>query len=125
MGIIAEHWLADDRVQLTVQQARGPRRLTGLLLGGPQASGAALRFPRCRSVHGIGMRRAIDAVFVSPAGVVTSVRELRPWRTVSDRAASQVFELRAGEAARLGLVPGTHLRQANQTRGGAEVPSAR
>lgn len=119
MGIIAERWLADERVQLSVQRATGARRLTGLVLSGAPAPGEAMRFTRCRSVHGLGMRRVLDVVFVSGDGVVTSVARLRPWRVAGDRSAAHAFELRAGEAARLGIAPGSRFRQIRLPRGGA------
>lgn len=107
MGIIAESWVVDDSVHLDVQRATGVRRLTGLIARGGLARSAALRFTRCRSVHGIGMRRSLDVVFVGSGGVVTSVRRLDPWHFLSDSSAREAFELRAGEAARLGIAAGS------------------
>ncbi len=124
MGIIAEQWLAGEGVQVAVHRARGLSRLTGLLLRGAPQAGEAFLIPRCSSVHGIGMREPLDAVFVA-AGRVLAVRELRPLRVASCHAAEAVFELRSGEAARLGLVPGTALRRSNETRGGAGRAPAR
>ena len=111
MGIIAEHWVIDERVHLSVHRATGLRRLTGVI-GRPELpSGAALRFDRCRCVHGFGMSRPLDVVFVGAGGVVTSARTLAPWHCIGDRAATCVLELRAGEARRLRLAAGSQLRQ--------------
>jgi uncharacterized membrane protein (UPF0127 family) len=111
MGIIAETWSVDDRVQLIVRPARGLRKLTGLLGMPAPAPGVALAFEHCRSVHGIGMTYPIDVVFVDGAGAVTSVRMLRPMRVVSDRRAVTTLELRTGEVTRLRIAPGTILKR--------------
>ena len=111
MGIIAERWLVNECVHLSVHRATGLRKLTGMIGRAELAPGAALRLTRCRSVHGYGMRCALDVVFVSSQGVVTSVRQLNPWRAVADRAATQAFELRRGEAARLAIRPGMQVHQ--------------
>ena len=40
-----------------------------------------LFFPRCRSVHTLGMRQPIDLAFLDEKGtVLASYRELPPWR---------------------------------------------
>jgi len=111
MGIIAEQWLINERVHLSVQRATGLRRLTGQIGRDELGAAAALRLPYCRSVHGIGMLMELDVAFVRADGVVTSVRRLAPGRLASDRGAAEVFELRAGELARLGVVPGVRLTQ--------------
>jgi uncharacterized membrane protein (UPF0127 family) len=117
MGIIAERWIVNESVHLEVQRAIGLRRLTGLIGRRALDRSAALRFTHCRSVHGLGMRLPLDVVFARADGVVTSVRRLRPWRLVSDRSADESFELRAGEARRLGIVAGSQLKNIS-TRGG-------
>jgi uncharacterized membrane protein (UPF0127 family) len=110
MGIIAERWIVNESVHLEVQRAIGLRRLTGLIGHRPLGEGSALRFARCRGVHGVGMRRPLDVVFARADGHVTSVRRLDPWSFVSDRRADECLELRAGEAARLGIVVGSQLK---------------
>ena len=111
MGIIAEQWLINERVHLSVQRATGLRRLTGQI-GRPELdAAAALRLPRCRSVHGVGMFIELDVAFVGADGVITSVRRLAPGGFVCDRAAAEAIELRAGELARLGADPGARLTQ--------------
>ena len=116
MGIIAEQWVVSERVHLDVQRATGLRRLSGLIARPAPAAGSAMRFARCRSVHGIGMRHALDVVFVGAGGVVTSVRRLEPWRVVADHRAIDAFELRADEAARLGIGAGATFNK--QSTGG-------
>jgi uncharacterized membrane protein (UPF0127 family) len=111
MGIIAERWLIDEDVHLSVHRATGLRRLTGLIGRRELAPALALRFARCRSVHGVGMRRAIDVVFLDARGRVASVRELAPWRCVADRSAVDAFEFRAGEARRLKVAVGSQFKK--------------
>ncbi|MBJ7458686.1 MAG: DUF192 domain-containing protein [Thermoleophilaceae bacterium] len=115
MGIIAERWLIDECVHLSVHRATGIRKLTGMLGREELAPGAALRLTRCRSVHGFGMKRPLDVIFVNSHGAVTSVRELAPWRMIGDRAAAEAFEFRRGEAARMAIRPGMQFHKS--TRG--------
>lgn len=109
MGIIAEQWLINERVHLSVQRATGVRRLMGQIGRAELEVATALRLTRCRSVHGIGMRRDLDVAFVGADGVVTSVQRLAPGRLASDRWATEAFEFRFGELERLGVVPGARL----------------
>ena len=111
MGIIAEQWVIDEGVHLTVHRATGLRRLTGLIARGALPAAAAIRFEHCRSVHGFGMTRPLDVVFIGPGGAVTSVRRLAPWRVVGDHSAIEAFELRSGEALRIGIAVGSQLNQ--------------
>ena len=109
MSIIAEQWQVAEGVQLDVHLATGLRRLTGLIGRGQLAQGRALHFARCRSVHSLGMRLPIDVVFLSGSGEVLATNTLVPWRFANCSKATQVLELRAGEAARLGLRRGVQL----------------
>ena len=73
-----------------------------------------LLFPRCRSVHTVGMRTAIDLVWLDqthePPKVLKVVEGLPPRRQARaprdghSRGAISALELRAGQAGRLGLV---------------------
>jgi uncharacterized membrane protein (UPF0127 family) len=78
--------------------ARTPsRRLLGLALRRRPPRGWALLIPRCRSVHTIGMRFAIDVVFLDAEGrVLRLVPGLRPGRVVGCRDAAAVVEVAAG-----------------------------
>jgi uncharacterized membrane protein (UPF0127 family) len=59
----------------------------------------ALYFPRCRSVHTIGMRFALDLIWVDAAGDTVRVdRDVAPLRARSCRAAHGVIECPAGSA---------------------------
>ncbi len=77
--------------------ARSPlARLRGLI---GRSGDVALLLPRCRSVHTLGMRFALDLVWLDGAGRVVRVdRHVRPWRVRSCRRARSVLEGRAGSA---------------------------
>jgi uncharacterized membrane protein (UPF0127 family) len=62
----------------------------------------ALLLPACRSVHTIGMRFALDLVWVDDAGAVVRVDAgVGPWRVRSCRRATAVVETPAGCGAAL------------------------
>lgn len=86
-------------------------RLKGLLGTRGLPEGDGLWIVPCRQVHTVGMRYAIDVVFLDEAGrVVDVVRGLAPGR-FSRRVveATSVLELPAGTVERSGLVPGAQL----------------
>ena len=61
----------------------------------------AMLFPNCNSVHTVGMRFAIDVVFIDKAGrILKLVSSLPPMRIAHVRGAAGVLELAAGQAAR-------------------------
>lgn len=92
---------------LQVRQARGfLERARGLLACPVVAPGCGLLLLGVNAVHGFGMRRAIDLVFLDDQGVVVRCKRLSPWRVAGCRAARHVLEMRAGEAARLQLRAG-------------------
>jgi uncharacterized membrane protein (UPF0127 family) len=75
-------------------------RLLGLagLRALPPATGLLL--PRTRSIHTLGMRFALDLVWLDGDGAVVRVdRGVRPWRLRSCRAAWQVVELPSAPGA--------------------------
>ena len=58
---------------------------------------SAMMLAPCGGVHTIGMRFAIDVVFVDRQGfAVKVVRNLRPWRMALASRARAVFEMPAG-----------------------------
>ena len=84
-------------------------RLRGL--AGLRAIGAdeGLELPRCRSVHTIGMRFALDLLWLDATGAVVRVdRGVEPLRLRTCRGARSVVEVAAGRgdafAAALGRV---------------------
>ncbi|SPE25137.1 conserved hypothetical protein [Burkholderiales bacterium] len=87
-------------------------RALGLLVGPPLAQDEALFIAPCSSIHTIGMRYAIDVAFVDrDARVVRVFSQVRAGRIRVARGARAVLELRAGAAARQGLVRGVQLRE--------------
>jgi uncharacterized membrane protein (UPF0127 family) len=75
-------------------------RLLGLAwLRDPPADGVALLLPGCRSVHTVGMRWALDLVWLGVDGAPVRVdRGVRPWRLRACRRARAVVEVPAGGA---------------------------
>ncbi len=76
--------------------ARSPlARLRGLI---GRSGDVALLLPRCRSVHTVGMRFALDLVWLDRSGSVVRIdRGVQPWRVRSCRGARAVLELRSAE----------------------------
>lgn len=101
-GIIAEEWVYDQRVHLRVQRVVGLSRMRGLIARPPLDSEEAMYFERCRSVHGAFMNRRIVVVFLDEQLRITSVRSLRPWRVVADRAARHALEIEETSSLQLG-----------------------
>lgn len=89
---------------------RGWDRTRGLL-GRPRITGSeGLLITRCSSVHTVGMRYAIDVVFLDRHGCIARVVEsVKPMRMAMCRGAVSVLELAAGQARRLSLQPGLKL----------------
>lgn len=84
--------------------------MRGLLGRSGLGPGEGMLFPRTGSVHTLFMRFPIDIVFLDSEMRVLSVREAVPaWRTVVERGAKATLELAGGEAARVGIVPGSRL----------------
>lgn len=99
---------AGGALPVTVYAARGfVARLCGLLGARPLARDEALLIEPCASVHTLGMRYPIDAVFLDLQQNVVAVRErVAPNRFVGARRGRSVLEMPAGRARELGLVPG-------------------
>src|SRR5436305_15032426 len=71
-------------------------RVLGLAWLAQPGPPVALWLPRCRSVHTIGMRFALDLVWLDAAGAVVRVdRAVPPWRVRSCRRARSVVEVSA------------------------------
>jgi len=87
-------------------------RIVGLLRTSEVRPGEGLWIERSPSIHMFFMRYAIDAVFVTQAGLVAKVvPNLKPWRVVWwARGARDCIELRAGTLEETGTQPGDELR---------------
>ena len=100
----------EGTIRIALIEAKGLLgNMQGLLgqRGLPPGTGLLLR---TSMVHTIGMRFAIDAVYLSSKGSVIRVATMPPGRLgpIVLRA-RYILELQAGEASRLGLAPGTTL----------------
>jgi uncharacterized protein len=85
-------------------------RLFGLLGRRPLSAGEALWIQPCSSVHTVGMRYAIDVVFVDDSGRVLATHEsLAPRRLAAARRARAALEMPSHSLAALGIVPGRRL----------------
>ncbi len=80
---------------------RASERRRGLAGLDALPGGRGLLLPRTRSVHTLGMRFALDLVWLDGAGEVVQVDEgVGPRRHAACRAACSVIEVRAGCAER-------------------------
>ncbi len=85
-------------------------RAIGLLATPQLDDPCGLWITPCNSVHTLGMRYAIDVIFLRADGSIAKIVEsLPPWRAAGCRSARSTLELRAGLASRLGLRPGMTL----------------
>jgi uncharacterized membrane protein (UPF0127 family) len=111
-----------ERVATSVEIAatRTSRRKGLLGRDGLEESSAMLLAP-CTAVHTVGMRFAIDVVFVDRQGyAVKVVRDLRPWRIALAAGARAVIEMPAGRLGRGQVLPGDRLYLAPSS--GAAAP---
>lgn len=98
-------WCAQQLLVPQAWRADNPwTRLRGLLGRPPLQADAqqALWITPCSSIHTIGMRYALDVVFLDRDGVVLSWSdEVKPWRARACRGAYQTIELAPGSLSRL------------------------
>ncbi len=87
------------------------KKIFGLTVGKPLGQDQCFLIKSCKSIHTIGMRYAIDAMFLDQTGRVLKVFEhVRPYRvTPFIKKAQDVVEFRAGFTARKGISRGLHL----------------
>lgn len=89
-------------------------RLRGLIGRTAPAAGQGLWIEPCSAVHTFGVPDSLDVVFVSACMVVQRIEAAVPPRRIRIGPGSRrVLELRAGEAARIGLRTGTRLEWAS------------
>lgn len=102
---MASHgWLLrDEKVLATLEIARGgTARRTGLL--GRDGLEGALLIERCRWVHTMGMRFALDVAYLDADGLVLKTVRMSPRRLgLPMPKARKVVEAEAGAFARWGL----------------------
>lgn len=86
--------LAAERAEMAVNSQQ---RRTGLLKHSGLSSGEGLWIAPCEAVHTIGMKFAIDVVFLDKERRVLKVREsMGRWRFAASLRAHSVLELPAG-----------------------------
>jgi uncharacterized membrane protein (UPF0127 family) len=87
-------------------------RLKGLLGTSELPENQGLLLCNCNSVHMIGMRYALDIVYLDKNGVILKmVENLRPWRVSSCWSAKDTLEVKSGTIQRLHWKVGDQLRQ--------------
>lgn len=84
-------------------------RLRGIKAFDRLESEEALLFERTSCVHGFGMQRALDLVFVDREWRILKVTSLEINRLEKCKGAYAVFEFESGSAMQLGLAAGCHL----------------
>ena len=85
-------------------------RVQGLLLRPPLKVDEALLIRPCNSVHMIGMRYAIDVVFLDASNqVIKLVPNLRPWQMAACLKSKSVLELPTHSIDRLGMLAGNRV----------------
>ena len=111
-----------DAARVRARRAhRWIERLVGLVAQPLPPTGSALWIEPCRAVHTFGVRGPLDLVFVAKSGAVLRVCEnVEPRRMRGALRARAVLELRAGEAKRLRMRPGTAVRWILDTTKGDE-----
>ncbi len=86
------------------------KRNVGLLKHHSLPEGQGLWIVPCEGVHTVGMKFAIDVVFLDRKKRVLKIRpDMGPWRISLCLRAHSVLELPAGTAARVGLQKGDEL----------------
>lgn len=95
---------------IEVNEPKGPwGRARGLIGSAGLGEGRGMLL-KTRQVHTFGMAYAIDAIYLSGRGEVLKVRTLPPGRFGPlVWPARWVLEMKAGEAARLGIAEGSSL----------------
>jgi uncharacterized membrane protein (UPF0127 family) len=91
--------------KLTVKMAENYfTRLRGLMGKKSLADAGGLLLKRCSAVHTIGMRYALDLVFMDKSGKVVKCTEgVKPFRTASARGAYYTLELNQGTIQKQGI----------------------
>jgi len=96
---------------LVTGDRRSRRRGLAGLDAGALPAGCALLFERCRSVHTIGMRFALDLVWVDADGLVVRLdRDVGPWRVRTCLRARGVAEAAVGDGERFAAALGAAAR---------------
>lgn len=104
-------WRDEECLWPEAMMAHNPlARLRGLLGRPPLTAGQALWLRPCNAVHTIGMRYALDVLFLDQKGIILHTHPaLLPSRFLRQGAARQTVEAAAGTIQCLWLAPGQAL----------------
>lgn len=102
-----------DSIEVVEARSRAAR-MRGLIGTNGMGRGRGLLL-KAKQVHTLGMGYAIDVVHLDGDGLILEVATMRPFRLGRwRRRAKWILELDAGEAHRLGLVPGDVLERTDR-----------
>jgi len=89
-------------------------RLCGLLFSPPLKQKEALLIEPCSSVHTVGMRYAINVIFIDKDWhIIKTKTSLKPWRLAASSKAYRVLEFASGGFAPIDLLSGQKLKWHN------------
>lgn len=92
-------------------------RFRGLLGRSGLNEGEGILLSPCSSIHCLGMKFSIDAIFLDKEYRVVAIHaNMKPRAMASERKARHVLELKAGEAAKHNIQIGEQLRIEPSTR---------
>lgn len=104
-----------DSIEVALARSRAAR-VRGLIRTNGVGRGKGLLL-KGKQVHTFGMSYAIDVVHLAGDGSILEVATMRPFRLGRwRRRAKWILELDAGEANRLGLVPGVVLERTDRIK---------
>ena len=87
------------------------KRLCGLIFKKPLKKSEALLIEDCKSIHTLGLRYSIDAVFIDGEGeIITVFENIRPWRFMPYVGrANAVIEFKGGFIKEMSLCVGDRI----------------
>ena len=111
VAVLSRLVVRDRSIGIPIELARTPyARLRGWLGRRTPPPGCGLWLVPCDAVHTVGMRFALDLIFLDAAGRVLRIdHRVGPWRLRVCIGAFSVIELDAGMAEAIGLAAGDEL----------------
>ena len=104
-------WRGNERILRLFVAETWWTRARGLL-GRPRIrADEGLWIAPCASVHGIGMRYAVDVLFLDAGLRILRCARLKPWGVIACRHARITVEMEAGACARMDLQAGQILHR--------------
>lgn len=94
----------------TVMTSNSWEKLRGLLARKPLQTGEAMIIAACAAVHTIGMRYALDLIFLDKHWRILKIAvAVKPWRIAACPGAAMTVETLAGSLERWDLITGEQL----------------